>query len=363
MTTGKALLKRRQKHKHYSKQTIEKICRSDLQQFLYWYDDSLLDFHKKRFFLSTNENIIVYPNIGYDHYTGKCYSPIELLVDELNISYADTLYLLNYFYFKVEKKPLAYQLANWTSLSHIDRRAVGKNDDLDLDTILTEDLFSSEETEQRAYAYKRSIAYLCEKRNIDRDIVLNLVKQGFIKMDKLCNLCFVAYADPLNKQKVIAISKKGTTDKRFCPNYVKEHNEGFFYAKKEYLESRDYQELYIFESPVDLLSFLSLIQSRRLVLSGHDPNCCYIALNGAANRAFVKKIIERYPTIKQVNLCLDNDQKGMDGAKAIAAEIPPRYIVEDLRPVILTRAIGECGTYFKDYNDLLCGGADIRLEV
>lgn len=78
--------------------------------------------------------------------------------------------------------------------------------------------------------------------------------ERILSSTKQYNLCFVDYADPFAKQEVLAISKKGTTEKRFCPNFVKEHNQGFFYARKDNLVSHSYRVLYTFESPIDLLS-------------------------------------------------------------------------------------------------------------
>ena len=291
-----------------------------------------------------------------------------MLTDELHIGYADALYLLNYFYYKVKKAPLNAALTGWTALSYSDRCATGKNDSLDLDYIVAEDLFNSTDAETKAYAYKRAIAYLCDRRHIDKDIVLNLIKQGFLKMDKQHNLCFVCYADPFQKAEVISITKKGTTDKRFCPNYIKEHHTGFLYAKKDYLEEQQYKELYIFESPIDLLSFLTLVQSGQINLTSHAPNACFISLNGVGNRQFVNKVLERHPTIERVNLCLDNDPKGIKGAEDIEKQIGDRCTVEDLRCSILKEYSGKDDgnggfTFYKDYNDLLTQQFDIRVEL
>lgn len=365
---GKTLLQHRQKHKHFSSSKIDTICNCDLQQLLYWYDDSTLDYQNKQFVLSADGEVIIYPNIGYNFYTGKAYTPLQVLTDELHISYADALYLLNYFYYKVKKAPLNAALTGWTALSYSGRCATGKNDSLDLDYIIEEDLFNSTDTETKAYAYKRAIAYLCDRRHIDKDIVLNLIKQGFLKMDKQHNLCFVGYADPFQKVEVISITKKGTTDKRFCPNYIKEHHTGFFYAKKDYLEAQQYKELYIFESPVDLLSFLTLVQAGQIDLASHTPNACFISLNGVGNRQFLDKLLERYPTLERVNLCLDNDTKGIEGAAAITTQIGDRCTVEDLRCPILKEHSGKDDgnggfTFYKDYNDLLTKQADIRVEL
>ena len=366
---GKTLLAQRKKYKHFSQSKIDTICnKADLQQLLYWYDETILDYRHNKFYLTGANDVVIYPNMGYNHYRGSTYTPIQVLTDILKLSYADALYLLSYFYYKVKKEPINNALTDWTALSYHNRLATGRNDNIDLNYIISEDLFQSDDTEQRAYAYRRTIAYLCDKRNIDKDIVLNFIKQWFLKMDKQYNLCFMTYTDPLEKTDVIAITKKGTTDKRFCPNYIKEYHTGFFYARKPHLESQDYKELYIFESVVDLLSFLTLIKSGWIELIDHDDNACYIALNGVGNHAYIQKMLERYPTIGRVNLCLDNDTSGIEGAQAITEQLSPRYEVEDLRVPLLKENSGKADvsggfTYCKDYNDLLALEADGQMAV
>ncbi len=352
MTDGKTILAHRKTYKHYSVSTIRTISKSDLQQFLLWYDETLLEYRNTRFILSTDNEIVVYPNMAYNHYMGKTYTHIQLLVEKIGLAYADALYLLNYFYYKVKKQPLQLQLDAWSAQSYSSRLPDGKNETLDLDFILTEDLFNQPDV--KAYAYKRAIAYLCGTRHIDKDIVLNLIKQGFIKMDKQYNLSFVAYTDPFNKKEVISISKKGMSAERFCPNFTKVHNEGFFYARRAFLESHDYKELTIFESVIDLLSYLTLVKSGRILPSdGHAPNCCYAALNGAANIAYVRKLLARYPGIERVNLCLDNDTSGIEAANIITGDLQTLPVqVIDTRPQVLLELSRRYG-YRKDFNDLL----------
>lgn len=51
MTNGKDILNRKHRYKHYGKDRINKICSCDLQQFLLWYDESLLELRGKNFIL------------------------------------------------------------------------------------------------------------------------------------------------------------------------------------------------------------------------------------------------------------------------------------------------------------------------
>ena len=365
---GKTLLQHRQKHKHFSASKVDTICNCDLQQLLYWYDDSTLDYQNKQFVLSTDNEVIIYPNIGYNFYTGRAYTPLQVLTDKLHIGYADALYLLNYFYYKVKKAPLNAALTGWTAKSYAERCATGKNSNLDLDYFSKENLFASSDSTVRAAAMKRAIAYLCQTRGIEKDIVLNLIKQGFLMMDKSFNLCFITYTDPASKGEIIAITKKGTTERRFCPNYIKECHTGFLYGRKPNLEAEDFKELFIFESPVDMLSFMTLVREKKLLLEDYASSAAYISLNGVGNHAYITKVLDRYPSIGRMTLCLDNDTKGIEAAAVIGAQFADRCEVQDLQPLILRALSGKMDgkggfTYYKDYNDLLTQGASLLLAV
>ena len=66
MTNGKDILNRKHRYKHYGKDRINKICSCDLQQFLLWYDESLLELRGRNFVLNQEnikDTIVVYPNM------------------------------------------------------------------------------------------------------------------------------------------------------------------------------------------------------------------------------------------------------------------------------------------------------------
>ena len=113
MISGKALLSKPRKLSYISDSKKETINCCDLQQLLYWYDETELHHTKGNFLLAANKEILVFPNMGYNFYTGRAYTPLQILTDELKIPYRDSLYLLNYFYYKVKKAPLNAALTGW----------------------------------------------------------------------------------------------------------------------------------------------------------------------------------------------------------------------------------------------------------
>ena len=67
--------------------------------------------------------------------------------------------------------------------------------------------------------------------------------------------------------------------------------------------------LFVFEAPIDLLSYISLHPQ-------NWKNASYGALNGVSQQP-VLKMLELYPQLQRVTLCLDNDKSGRKAASRI----------------------------------------------
>jgi hypothetical protein len=109
--------------------------------------------------------------------------------------------------------------------------------------------------------------------------------------------------------------------------------------------STDPEKLYVFESTIDLLSLVTLGN-----MSGVKHTNSFLSLSGtydpAKENTALPIALEHYlkgnPNIKEVVLCLDNDEIGINAAKAITQRLPEKYTVIHSPP----RGV-------KDYNDLL----------
>lgn len=356
------------KKKHYSQATIATISQSDLQQLVLWYHPERLDYKHGLFFIRKDthgeeQQIVLYDNMAYDHYSGQSYPPVWFLEEFFNLSFQQAVHLLNFFYYKVKKAPLREELHNLTGEWYAGV-ATGTNESLDLSHYITEDKLT--DTNAKAEALKRAIAYLSLNRGIDKDIILNLIRQGFMVMDNSNNLCFVTYQDPLEKKDIIAITKKGTlSTKEYKCNIVKEHGTGFFYAKKDFLRTKSYKAVYVFEAVIDLLSFLTLVKQGRIDTSCYGENCCYIALNGANNQGYIDKVLDENPSIETILLGLDNDSKGIKAKDEITKNIADTYsnkTVVDMQ--YLLKDLSQRYGYCKDFNNaLFLKGVDFLGEV
>ena len=97
--------------------------------------------------------------------------------------------------------------------------------------------------------------------------------------------------------------------------------------------------LFVFEAPVDLLSFLCLFKKAWQKQS-------YLSLGGVGEKALLRFLSDR-PNIKTVYLCLDSDQAGNDACSRLAELVPEGYTVHRLVPL------------YKDWNEVLQHRAEI----
>ena len=99
------------------------------------------------------------------------------------------------------------------------------------------------------------------------------------------------------------------------------------------------ERLFVFEAPIDLLSFLCLFKKDWQKQS-------YLALGGVGEKALLRFLSDR-PNIKTVYLCLDSDQAGSDACSRLAELMPEGLTVHRLVPL------------FKDWNEVLQRRAEI----
>ena len=97
--------------------------------------------------------------------------------------------------------------------------------------------------------------------------------------------------------------------------------------------------MFVFEAPIDLLSFLCLFKKDWQKQS-------YLALGGVGEKALLRFLSDR-PNIKTVYLCLDSDEAGNDACSRLAELVPEGLTVHRLIPL------------FKDWNEVLQHRAEI----
>ena len=328
------VLNNRFKRKHITPKQVDKLnTHCNLIQLLIWWDESSIQYRRKQFVLRDTPRCVVYDTLVYDHYTGVTTNPISTLMTYYDMSFPQAVYVANYFLTKVSK----LDMECYIQLEYIDKELFAADTGVDLNYILQADQTQSTLPDVKAAALRKVYAYLCNTRCIDRDLVTHFLKQKYIGLDASNLLCFYTYRG----DDVIAVTKKGINPRiTFKQNLVREKHTGFIYGSST---TTEFKEVFVFESCVDLLSFLNLAKR------GHIPklpmDACYISLNGASSR-YLDKVLLEHPTIERIHFCTDNDNAGQLALTTFTMHTKNKMPVDSWLNYLVEAEV-------KDWNELL----------
>lgn len=175
--------------------------------------------------------------------------------------------------------------------------------------------------------YKHLFAYLINTRKLNKQIVYDLVNLNKIYENKYYNSCvFVGY-DETGEAKYAAI--RGTSSSMQYRKDVAGSDKSYPFAANVRLgnvcnESEfSNKNLYVFESPIDLMSYLSLLKLHRI--NDFDAYC--ISLGGVCDLA-LERFLNEHPEITEITLGLDNDEAGRFACEQIRQKYSNRYIIK-----------------------------------
>lgn len=181
---------------------------------------------------------------------------------------------------------------------------------------------------------RRVYAYLTQRRGIDREIVSNFAQAGLLYEDaEYHNAVFIgkdehgasrhAHKRSVNsKGKVFRMNVEGS-DPRYSFHWMGTSD-----------------RLYVFEAPIDLMSFISLYPQDWQTHS-------YTALCGTSEHSMLW-MLEQNPQIQRVALCLDSDKAGQKAVERLTG-ILREYCYTDVTPMLPEA---------KDWNDELMARRD-----
>lgn len=173
---------------------------------------------------------------------------------------------------------------------------------------------------------RRAFAYLIKTRKIDTEIVQSLAKHKKLLQDQRGNIVYPWYNE---KQEIVGAELNGTlTDKRF-KGIVAGSQYGYGYNLKFGLFQKE-NNIYFFESTIDLLSFWSLYK-------GKTRGMMLVSMAGL-KKEVIEGFLSRFERPLNVHLCVDADDAGKAFIEAVQAQIKAEYI-----------PVPEC----KDWNEYL----------
>lgn len=165
------------------------------------------------------------------------------------------------------------------------------------------------ETSARAYAY------LSKSRGIDREVLNEFFRKKLIyESEKYHNAVFVGY-NPNGQPLHAHMRGTGTksTFKGNVPFGMPEYS--FHWYGSSGL-------LYLFEAPIDMLSFISMNKED---WKQHS----YAACCGVSDRVAMQ-LLKDDPRIKRVCICLDNDEEGRKSSKRIKGNLESKGVQADI---------------------------------
>ena len=176
---------------------------------------------------------------------------------------------------------------------------------------------------------RRVYAYLLSKRGIDLEVLDTFARRGMIyESEKYHNAVFIGFD---KNEKPVHASYRGTgsesTYRGNVPSCTPEYS--FHWHGKS-------DTLYVFEAPIDMLSFISL--NKQNWKQHSYSTCC-----GVSDRC-MNQMMKDNPNIRKVKLCLDNDYGGKKATKRISEKLTASGVTHEI--LVPKR---------KDWNeDLLC---------
>ncbi|MEA4986943.1 MAG: DUF3991 and toprim domain-containing protein [Anaerovorax sp.] len=265
------------KYIHFTEEEKRQANNIDLEHFLRQQGETLLPSGREKR-LKSNHSITVRGNEWYDHATEKGGLAIDFVQNFYGLSFPDAVTMLIggggvKVYHCVEKK------------EEIKKPFVlpPKNKDM-----------------------RRTFAYLIKHRCIDKDVV-----NFFVKEKLLYESCEKSNDGTKEYHNAIFVGLDEIGVARHA------HKRGIYTNGKGYKGNIDSSnpcysfhfcgtsdQLYVFEAPIDMLSFISL--HKNINWKQHS----YIALCGLSEQAMLKQLGIN-PTINKVVLCLDNDKAGI----------------------------------------------------
>jgi hypothetical protein len=263
---------------YFTDEQKERANSVDLVDFLQWRGEKLLPSGRDKR-LASDHSITVRGNRWYDHASEEGSYAIDLVKRLYNLSFPEAVSLL------------------LSGEQGVEYRQHSKN---------------SEPEQRKPFTLPpahtdmlRVFAYLIKQRCISREVLSEFAREKLLFEDaKYHNAVFVGY-----DEKGIArhAHKKSTaTGSGFRINVEGSHPAYSFH----YISKNPYpHNLFVFEAPIDLLSYISLhLQNWK--------NTSYVALNGVSEQPILK-LLELYPQLQRVTLCLDNDEAGLKAASRI----------------------------------------------
>lgn len=277
---------------HFTEEQKQRANSVDLIEFLRRQGETLLPSGREKR-LKSNHSITVRGNEWFDHATSEGGLAIDFVQKNYGLSFPDAVTML-----LGGEQGIAYSTTKSREENVKPFALPPKNQDM-----------------------RRVFAYLIKHRLIDQEVVSFFAKQKLIYESKELsvdqkkeyhNAIFVGYDECGTPRHA---HKKGvyTDGKSFRGNIDSSHPGYSFHY------NGDSDRLYVFEAPIDLLSFITIYKNTDW--KKHS----YVALCGLSEQA-IFKMLESHTHLSHVVLCLDHDPAGIEATEKLSDMINDKSI-------------------------------------
>lgn len=333
---------------YYNSRQIDYFNTLNLIHLLVWYDEDSLSYeddklkiahvHKTTSKEDTAQQkvkfkYIVYSEGVYDIESNKLYNVIETLKQIYELSFPQACYLAKTFVEHVTYSAIR----EYCETKYPNSNKGSFAEDHNLNYLMDENLFTKPDND----SYKTVYSVLLNRFGIGREIVTSFIHSRHLIMDSEKNICFLTNDERNN---IICVTRYlRHRDYTVTDTMETKRNVGFQYANKEEAGYGMYRNLYIFETVIDLMSYLTLVNMK--AVPKIEKSSCLLALNGI-NQSMINNFLSKHPEVRKIYTCLQNDNAGIRANQAIR-----QRIIEDMQPIL--RDYSFANQYVRNWNAML----------
>lgn len=208
----------------------------------------------------------------------------------------------------------------------------------------------------KSVSNKQVYGYLLKTRKIDPLVIRALQHQGCLYAEVLSkgyNIAFPLFND---LDEIVGFELCGVlsnkSDYRYKGSVVAEPNTCFSYFDSPKDTTGPKSSLFVFESAIDVASFMSLVATKKVILPKGKSNYM-ISLRGLHYK-ILAKFMDEHPDIDEVNICVDCDKAGKGFFEEVKSKVT--LPINDLGPFLQEHNA-------KDWNELLISGTTDTLDL
>ena len=140
--------------------------------------------------------------------------------------------------------------------------------------------------------------------HISKSVIYEMIERKYIVVDSHYNICFMSYDEDGNVASVYKMSRYKHSDNTYSFNhYVTKSNVSFMYCSEEAKQNNSFGSVVVFDSPIELMSYLTLEESNHNIVPLMDESCCYIAMFNS-NILSIKECLKKHNDIKTLYIAI-----------------------------------------------------------